>query len=174
MRKFWLTLRDARLRAAVMTAELAGPALGDLAAAPAAAPSLFRSLRTELAAALKAGPAESLAAASAAEDFAARLEKTFSDMALLGVPPDAAVMEALGLLQRACAEAPALLTPRGRKAASERLRALCASGRKTLALARASADGAGFPQNLKFSSIYSGLDAAFDALERCGEALFKA
>ena len=169
-----MTLKDARLRAALRAAELAGPGLGDLAANPAGAPAFFRPLRSQLEAALKAGPEKSLAEASAAEDFVARLEKAFADMALLGAPPDAAAREALKLLQLACAETPALLSPGSRTRAAGALAALCARGRRTLAQARAAADGAGFPQNLKFSSIYSGLEAAFDALERCGEALFEA
>ena len=75
---------------------------------------------------------------------------------------------------RLIAAAPDLLSTSGRKRASLEVRACCAEGRKTLALAKAAAEGAGFPQNLKFCSIYSGLDAALDSLERCAEALFKA
>jgi len=167
-------LTDGRLRAAARTLELAGVGAGDLAAKPGDAPTFFRPLKLELQAALKEGRHGSLAAASAAEDFAARLEKVFSDMALLQAPPDRAALEALRLLQRACAAAPDLLSTSGRKRASLEVRACCAEGRKTLALAKAAAEGAGFPQNLKFCSIYSGLDAALDSLERCAEALFKA
>lgn len=164
---------DARARAVVRMLEAAGPGVGDLAVNPGDAPTFFRPLRAALAEALKEGRHGSLAAASAAEDFAVRLEKVFSDMALLGVAPDAALLEALRGLQQACAEAPGLLSAGGKARAAARTKALCAAGRKTLAMARAAAEGAGFPQNLKFSSIYSGLDAVFDALDRCGEALFR-
>lgn len=190
MRKFRLLLTDARLRAALGALKASGPALGDLARDPGSAPSVFKPLRARLrlARAATAAPPSSLALA-AAEEFTERLENLFSGLALHGTAPDAAVKEALLYLQRALAEAPALLSTgsrvagvltgrtrcRSHAAAFARLRGFSAGGRKSLALARAAADPStgGFPQNLKFSSIYSGLDAVFDALERCAEALFK-
>lgn len=175
MRKFWITLTDNRLRSVMRTLETAGAGLGDLVVDPGGAAVFFRPLKAELGAAAGAGKARSLAALSAAEDFAARLEKTFSDMALLKAEPDPAAMEALLCLQRACGAAGNLLSVRGRAKAAAELNSLCAAGRRSLYLANASADaaGPGFPQNLKFCSIYSGLDAAFDSLERCAEALFR-
>jgi len=167
-------ITDGRLKAAVKALEAAGVGIGDLAAKPDEAATFFRPIKIRLYAAVKEGKPASLAAVSAAEDFAARLEKAFSDMVLLQTPPDRAALEAMRLMQRACAAAPKLLSTSGRKNADLEVRACCAQGRKTLAQARAAAEGAGFPQNLKFSSIYSGLDAAFDSLERCAEALFKA
>lgn len=157
------------------TLEAGGRAVGDMAAAPERAGELLRPLRAGLAAALRSGQRCSLEAAYAAEDFAARLEKAFTDMALLKTRPDAAALEALGHLQLACAAAGGLLSPAVRNRAAGLVRAHCASGRRVLALASASEPGAGpdFPRKLKFSSIYSGLDAALDALERCAEALFR-
>ncbi len=175
LRKFRLKLTDARLRAVMQTLETAGPGIGDLAERPGDAPSLFRPLHAALSSALRAGPPRSLAAASAAEEFAGRLEKTFSDMARLDAPPDRAAREALLHLQRACGAAGGLLSVSARAGALAELKALCAAGRRVLSCAKAAADSGGpdFPQNLKFSSIYSGLNAVFDALERCGEALFR-
>lgn len=165
---------DGRVKAAVRALQLAGVGIGDLAAKPGEAATFFRPIKIQLYAAIKEGKPASLAVVSAAEDLASRLEKTFSDMALLQAPPDRPVLEALRLMQRACAAAPDLLSTSGRKNADLEVRTCCGEGRKTLVLAKAAAEGAGFPQNLKFSSIYSGLDAAFDSLERCAEALFKA
>lgn len=178
MRKIWLRLTDARLKAALRTLRDSGPGLGDLFERPGDATAFFRPLRAGLrqaaGAASGAAPAASQALA-AAEDFIERLERVFSDMALHGTRPDAPVKEALLYLQRACGEAPALLSPGDRAGAFARGRAFSAGGRKGLALARAAAEASpsGFPQNLKFSSIYSGLDAVFDAYERCAEALFR-
>jgi hypothetical protein len=174
VRKIWIRLTDGRVRAAVKALELVGLGIGDLAARPGDAATFFRPIKIQLYAAIKEGKPASLAAVSAVENFAARLEKAFADMQLLQAPPDRAALEALKLMQRACAAAPGLLSTAGRKRADLEGKACCAQGRKTLALAKVAVEGAGFPQNLKFSSIYSGLDAAFDALERCGEALFKA
>jgi len=85
-------------------------------------------------------------------------------------------MEALLALQRACDEAPGLLSPGGREAAASVIRGLSARAHKTLTQAGAAAGSSpdGFPEKLKFSSIYSGLDAIFNAYEGCAEALFKA
>jgi len=173
VRELWLALTDARAGAALKTLRAAGPALGDLAARPADAPAVFRPLKAALASALAAGRPSSLAAASAAEDFAVRLEKFFSDLALLKLPPDPPVLEALLCLQRACGAAGRLPSPGARARASEEVRLLCGAGRRSLSLARTAAAAApsDFPLNLKFSSIYSGLDAVFDSLERCAEAL---
>ncbi len=178
MRKFRLRLTDARLRAVLKALRGSGPGLGDLFENPAAAPVFFRPLRAGLRRAATAGPGTppaSSQALAAAEDFTERLEKVFSDMALHGTLPDAPVKEALLYLQRACGETPALLSPGDRAGASTRIRGFSAGARKILALARAAAvaSPSGFPQNLKFSSIYSGLDAALDAYERCAEALFR-
>lgn len=173
VRELWLKLTDARVGAALKTLRVAGPALGDLAARPADAPAVFRPVKADLAAALAAGRPASLAAAAAAEDFAGRLEKFFSDLALLQLAPDPAVLEALLALQRACAAAGRLPSTSARAKAAGEVSQLCAAGRRSLSLARAAAASApsDFPLNLKFSSIYSGLDAVFDSLERCAEAL---
>lgn len=175
MRRFWLTLTDARLRSVLRTLETAGAGLGDLAADPGGAAVFFRPLKTGLEKAAAAGQLRSLEALSAAEDLAARLEKTFLDMANLKTAPDPAALEALFCLQRACAGSGRLLSVRGRAGAAAELNALCTAGRRSLYLAKTSLNSSGqdFPQNLKFCSIYSGLDAAFDSLERCAEALFR-
>ena len=177
LREFWLKLTDARLGAALKALAAPAEGMGDLAASPSSAPAFFRPLRHLLDKA-KAAPGSPAAseALSAAEEFAVRLEKVFSDMALHGVAPDAAAGDALQRLQASCREGGALLSVSGRKAALERVRGLCAGAHRGLAAAKAAADRdpSGFPQNLKYSSIYSGLDAAADALERCAEALFKA
>ncbi len=175
MRAFWLTLKDRRLRAVMKARKAAGPARGDLAAEPGRAGELLGPTQEALRlAAVAGGPEASAAARAAAADFAALLEKAFSDMALHGVKPDAAMTEALGCAQRACTLAPRLLSPSGRTWGAASARALCAAGRKALSQASAAArsDVAGFPANLKFCSIYSGLDGALDALQRCCEALF--
>lgn len=178
MRKFWLRLTDARLKAVLRVLRDSGPGLGDLFENPSSAPDFFRPLRAGLRRAAAAGPgtppASSQALASA-EDFMERLERVFSDMALHGTPPDAPVKEALLYLQRACGETAALLSPADRAGTFARSRAFSAGARKVLALARTAAEASpsDFPQNLKFSSIYSGLDAVFDAYERCAEALFR-
>jgi len=182
MRAFWLKLTDARIKAVLNAAGRSAAALGDLTAAPAGAPAVLGPLRAELArAAVSAppGPAGS-AAVAAAEDFTRRLEKTFSDMALLGVPPDAPVKEALIYLGKACGLVPALLSRFRRERALKETLGLSAGGRRALALARGAASRpasgpqpGGFAQNLKFSSIYSGLDSAFDALERLAETLVR-
>ena len=178
MRKLWLKLTDARLKPALRALRDSGPGLGDLFESPAAASGFFRPLRAGLrraAAAATGTPPASSQALAAAEDFVERLERVFSDMALHGTLPDAPVKEALLYLQRACAEAPALLSAGDRAGAFARIRGFSAGARKVLALARAAAEASpsGFPQNLKFSSIYSGLDAVFDAYERCAEVLFR-
>ncbi len=127
---------------------------------------------------------------AAAEDFAIRLEKFFTDMALHKTSPDAPVMEALLCLQRACAAAPARRSPQKKNrapappppppkkthGAAARVRAFCAGGRKSLRLAKAASDSdrVNFPQNLKFGSMYSGLDGVFDALENYVRALHSA
>lgn len=175
LRRFYLLLTDRRLRAALAALRASGRGLGDLAAAPAEAAAFFRPLKARLDRAAQDGPPRSLPALGAAADFAARLEKAFSDMALLQAPPDRAVLEALACLQRACGAADGLLSPSRRARADADLRASCAAGRRLLSSAKAAADRSsdGFMQNLKFSSIYSGLDGAFDSLERCAEALFR-
>jgi hypothetical protein len=153
----------------------AGAAIGDLAAEPGGAASFFAPLKTTLAAAAGAAPKNPAGAAAltAAEDFVLRLERTFSDMARLETPPDAAARHALLCLTRACALTPRLVSlSAGARALSEAM-AFCRSGRKALALTAASATGAPgeFTMNIKFSTIYSGLDSVFYAFERCAEAL---
>lgn len=169
-------LTDRRLRAVLGTLRAAGPGLGDLAASPGGAAAFFRPLKAGLRSAAASGRGPSLPAVAAAEDFAARLERAFSDMHRLEAPPDEAVLQALAFLQRACAIAPRLLSHSARPAAYDLLRAHCAGGRRALRQAKAAADSppSDFPANLKFSSIYSGLDGAFEAFERCAEALFRA
>ena len=180
MRSFWIKLTNARTRAALQASERSGEALGDLAAAPAGAPAFFKPLRAGLArAAASGGPnPQGSAALSAAEDFTLRLEKTFSDMALLQAPPDAPVKEALIYLSKACSLTPVVLSRNRREHALREILGLSAVGRKALSLARDAASRpasgphpGGFAQNLKFSSIYSRLDTVFDALERLAEAL---
>ena len=179
MRKFLLALTDARIKAVLAVLQASGSCLGDLAGKPGTAPVFFRPLRAGLRRAASASPPSSPAAAqalAAAEEFAARLEKFFSELALHRTPPDTAAMETLLRLQHACARAPELLSPGGRARAASEIRGLAAGAHKSLALARAAAcaSTSDFPLNLKFSSIYSGLDAIFDAYERCAEALFSA
>jgi hypothetical protein len=176
LREFWLKLTDARVGAVLYALHAPGRAMGDLAASPSSAPAFFRPLRRELDKARSAPSSPAAAEAlAAAEDFAGRLEKVFADMALHGVEPDAAVSDALLRLQASCSGAGALLSAGKRAKALERVRGLCAGAAQALDRSRraAEADPAGFPQNLKFSSIYSGLAAATDALERCAEALCK-
>lgn len=176
LRRLLLTLTDRRLGAALAALRAAGPALGDLAAAPGGAEEFFRPYRVRLHKAFdQDGEPRSLAALAAATDFAARLEKTFSDMALLQAPPDRAALEALARMQLACGAADDLLCTSRRARAFASLRAAIAEGRRVLSSAKAAADRSpdGFTQNLKFSTIYSGLDGAFDSLERCAEALFR-
>ena len=176
LREFWLKLTDPRVGAVLRTLEAAGRALGDLAAAPASAPAFFRPLRGALEKA-KASPSSPAAAEAlaAAGEFADRLERFFADASLHGAPPDRPVPEALARLQQACRGAGGLLSLSARARALEETRGLCAGARQALESAgrAAAADPSGFPQNLKFSSIYSGLAAATDALERCAEALFR-
>ena len=179
MRKFWLILTNARLRAVLGALRATGPGIGDLVRNPGAAPAFFRPLRAGLRCAASAGPSASEApprALAAAEDFLIRLEKFFSDLDLHKTVLDAAAMEALLALQRACDEAPGLLSPGGREAAASVIRGLSARAHKTLTQAGAAAGSSpdGFPEKLKFSSIYSGLDAIFNAYEGCAEALSKA
>ena len=175
LRRILLTLTDRRLGAALAALRAAGPALGDLAAAPGGAAEFFRPLKAGLDRAAQDGQPRSLPALGAAADFAARLEKTFSDMALLQAPPDRAALEALARMQLACGAADDLLCTSRRARAFASLRAAIAEGRRVLSSAKAAADRSpdGFTQNLKFSTIYSGLDGAFDSLERCAEALFR-
>jgi hypothetical protein len=160
---------DRRLYAAARALELSGGALGDLAAEPAGAAAFFAPLKASLAAARNApGAPEGSATVAAAEDFVRLLEKVFSETALFGAAPDLAVKEALLCLRRACELAPRLSGRRGAEAAAGIL-GLSGAARKALAGARAAADRdpGELTRNLKFSSIYSGLDAVFDALERC-------
>ncbi len=177
MRKLWLALTDRRLKAALKALRASGTGLGDLVKDPAGAADFFRPLRSALRKASGAPPSlpACAQAQAAAEDFTARLEKLFSDLALHGTPPDAAAMQALLCLQKACGEAGGLLSPWGGAAALAVIRGLSAGARKTLyqAAGAAAASPGDFPQNLKFSSIYSGLDAVFDAYERCAEALYR-
>lgn len=177
IRKLLLKLADARFGAAMRAVELPGACLGDLAADPGGAAAFFKPLRRRLALAAAAPGRDPRATAplAAAEDFALRLERFFADMALHKTSPDAAVNEALLALQRACALTPALVSPANGAAAAEAAN-YRAEGRKSLRLAKAAADSnpADFPQNLKFSSMYSGLDAVFDALERYSLALAQA
>jgi hypothetical protein len=113
---------------------------------------------------------------AAADDFAARLEKFFTDLALHKTAPDRALEQALLYLQAACAAVPGLLSPGRRAGALEKIHGLSGAGASTLRLAKTAAEAqhANFPQNLKFSSMYSGLDAVFDAFERCAVALYEA
>ena len=177
MRKLWLKMTDRRFRAALAAVEETGAALGDLESKPASAPVFFRPLKAALAASASGAPSgqASAQARAAAEEFLLRLERVFADLALHGTRPDAAVREAMLRLQRACAEAGSLASTGRRAAAAEQIRGLCAGSRRVLELARGAAAAApgDFPQNLKFSSIYSGLGDATDAFERCAEALFK-
>lgn len=182
MRAFWLKLTDTRLKAVLSAVARSGAALGDLTAAPAGAAGFFSPLRAGLSLAAAAAPPDpaTSAALSAADDFTRRLEKTFSDMTLLGAPPDAPVKEACIYLAKACELTPALLSRFRRERALRTTLGLSAGGRKALSLARNAASRpasaplpGGFAQNLKFSSIYSGLDSVFDALERLAEALVR-
>jgi len=177
-RRIFLYLTDSRLRTALRTIAACGPALGDLAASPESAPRFFRPLHLRLARASAGGSGSRAggAAAAAAENLAARLEKFFDDLALHKTAADLPLEQALACLQAACAEAPELLSPRGRAPALEKIRGLSAAGTKTLRLAKDAAEGqrVNFPQNLKFSSMYSGLEAVFDAFERCANALYGA
>ncbi len=176
IREFWLKLTDARVGAVLWTLDAPARVMGDLTEAPGRAAEFFAPLRKALDAA-RARPSSPQAAEAlaAAEEFAARLEKAFSDMSLHAVAPDAPVMEALGRIQAACRGAGRLLRLPRRAAALAETRGLCDGARRALqSAARAAASDPGaFPQNLKFSSIYSGLAAATDALERCAEALFR-
>jgi len=178
MRRYWLALTDARLKAAMNALERCGASVGDLAAGPGGAASFFLPLKKALTGAAGAAPGNPAGAAAlaAAEDFTLRLERSFSDMARLDARPDAAVLRALLALQRACALTPRLVSRSARPRAFAEAMALCAAARKTLALAGAAANGAPgeFALNLKFSSIYTGLDAVFYAFERCAEALITA
>jgi hypothetical protein len=150
-------------------------AAGDLAAAPASAPAFFRPLRARFDA-LRAAPGlpgPGLKAFAAAEDFTLRLEQFFSGMALHGTRPDAAVMDVLAILQLARPVLPGLLGRR-RDGALAGIHGACYRAAGVLRRAReASAAAPGdFPLNLKFSSMYSDLDAVFDAFARCAEALY--
>jgi len=178
LRRFLLKLSDTRLRAALETIEECGDELGDLAAAPANAAAVFGPLRERLARAAAEPPASAAGtkAAGAAEDLLVRLEKFFADLALHKTVPDAPMKEAMLRLQKACAAAPALLSGNRRDEALARTRALCASAARTLSLAMTASSAArgDFPANLKFSSMYSGLDAVFSAFARCADALHEA
>jgi len=164
---------DKRLCAALEAMERCGKALGDLAAAPGSAaaflPPSMVLLRESRAA---GGDPRGSAAVSAAEEFVRRLEKVFSEMVRFDAAPDLAVKESLLCLQRACALCPRLLS-RNAPQAGAQIHAISSAARKALAGAKAAAAGAPdeFTLNIKFSSIYSELDAVFDALERCAEAL---
>ncbi|HAT71730.1 MAG TPA: hypothetical protein DCS63_02820 [Elusimicrobia bacterium] len=178
MRRYWLALTDARLKAAMNALERCGAAVGDLASEPGNAASFFLPLKKALAGAAGAAPNNPAGspALAAAEDFTLRLERLFSDLARFDARPDAALLQALLALQRACALTPRLVSRSARDRAFTEATALCATARKTLALAGAAANGAPgeFALNLKFSSIYSGLDAVIYAFERCAEALITA
>jgi len=115
-----------------------------------------------------------LQALAAAEEFTARLEKLFFDLALHKTVPDMTAREALLYLQQACDKAPELLSLSGRAGASAEIRGLSAGALKSLAVSRtaAGASPGDFPQKLKVCSIYSGLDAIFDPYERCADALY--
>ncbi len=177
IRRLFLYLTDARLRAVLKTLDDCAEALDGLAKAPASAPGFFGPRLRGLALARAAGPAAPArsAALAAADDFTARLEKFFADLALHRTAPDTEMVQALACLQAACLRAPGLLSPRRRAAALAGIRALAASGSRVLRGARTAAEArpGNFPQNLKFSSIYSGLDAVFDAFERCASALYE-
>lgn len=183
IRYFFLYFTDGRLRAALKTIGGAAAALGDLAINPGDAPRFFRPHLHRFSAArqgpARAGAGEASPAGgavlAAAEDFTARLEKFFKDLALHKTAVDPAMEQALLYLQAACAEAPRLLSLRARAGALEKIRGLTASGALTLRLAKDAAQDrrANFPQNLKFCSMYSGLDAVFDAFERCAAALYE-
>ncbi len=176
MRRLWLALTDPKIRAAMAALDRCGPALGDLTGYPGMAAEFFPPLRQALrrAAAARSKRPGAQAALRAAEEFCDLLARTFADMDRLDARPEAAP-EALAFLQRACALAPRLLASEPDGRSLREVLALSASGRRALALARTAADRARdeFPQNLKFSSIYAGFDAAFDAFERCAEALAK-
>ena len=77
MRKFWLMLTNARIRAILRMLRAAGPGLGELTEEPGAAPAFFKPLRSALTAAAAAPPSSAAAsqALAAAGDFTARLEK---------------------------------------------------------------------------------------------------
>ncbi|MCM2267670.1 MAG: hypothetical protein NDI60_07865 [Elusimicrobiales bacterium] len=174
MRRLWLALTDPRVKATLGALDRSGPALGDLCDHPELAGEFFPPLRKTLAkaAALPGKRPAAFRALLAAEDLTIRLERLFSDMARLEARPDA-LPQALLLLQRACALGPRLLADGSRAKTLAEAAALCAAGHKVLAQAKAAADRdpGEFTQNLKFSSIYSGLDAVFDSFERCAEAL---
>lgn len=176
LREFWLKLTDARVGAVLYALDAPAKAMGDLEASPASAPAFFRPVKLALEKA-KASPSSPAAAEAlaAAGEFADRLEKFFSDTALLRAAPDRPVLEALARVQAACRCSGRLLSVRARAGALEEVRGLCAGARLALESAgrAAAAEPGGFPQNLKFSSIYSGLAATTDALERCAEALFR-
>lgn len=176
LREFWLKLTDARVGAVLYALEAPARAMGDLQVSPASAPAFFSPVKLSLEKA-KASPSSAAAAEAlaAAGEFTDRLEKFFSDMALLQAQPDRPVLEALARVQAACRGSGGLLSVSARAGGLEEIRGLCAGARQALESAgrAAAADPGGFPQNLKFSSIYSGLAAATDALERCAEALFR-
>lgn len=173
LRAVYLSLTDRRIKAVRAALRACASLAGDLAAAPEGAPAALRPLMKELEEAAREGVPASGPAAAAALDLLLRLEKFFSCLALHRTPPDARTRQALALLQRACSRAPRLLSL-GRKAALEEIRAACASARALLQAAAAEAEEApaGFPEKLKFCSIYSDLGGIFSALERCAEALY--
>ncbi|HBA61615.1 MAG TPA: hypothetical protein DCZ92_12530 [Elusimicrobia bacterium] len=178
LRRFILKLSDRRLREALAAVEDCGLGLGDLALAPGGSAAFFKPVRQRLLRALAKPPGSPAGsrAAAAAEDFTGRLEKFFSDLALHGTLPDDALRQALLCLQRACEETPALLSLKTRARALARISALSAAAAAALSLARGAADArrSDFPANLKFSSMYSGLDAVFGAFGRCAQALYQA
>jgi len=178
LRRFRLQLSDRRLRAALRIIGDCRLGIGDLAASPGVAAAFFKPLRKRLAGALAAPPASAAgsAAAAAAEDLAGRLEKFFTDLALHGMVPDQPIKNALLCLQKACGEAPSLLSLRRRTKTLAGIHALSAAAQKELRLARRAARSAGsdFPANLKFDTMYSGLDAVLNAFMRCAAALYEA
>lgn len=175
LRRLRLGLSDRRLRAALRVIRDCRLGIGDLAASPGGAAAFFKPLRERLSGALAAPPASAAgsAAAAAAEDVAGRLEKFFTDLALHGIKPDRPIKNALFCLQRACAEAPSLLSTGRRAKSLAGIRSLSAAAQRELRLAREAARAAGsdFPAKLKFDSMYSGLDAVLDAFLRCAVAL---
>ncbi|HNW45537.1 MAG TPA: hypothetical protein PKI19_13625 [Elusimicrobiales bacterium] len=172
LRLISLYFTDRGLWAAVRTISDCGRALGDLALKPGDAQRFFRPRLERLSGAAaggRAGPA-----LAAAEDFAARLQKFFMDLELQRTAATPELGQALAYLQAACPLAGELTSPRRRAAALEKLRGLSAAAAAVLRRAKTAAQARpdNFPQNLKFSSMYSDLEAVFDAFERCAVSLY--
>ena len=191
VRRLYLYLTDRRLRGALNAIGACAGALGDLAKNPEYAPAFFKPHRLRLARlayAVPGGQGGEAAAAQgrtavpgsgqavpAAEDFTARLENFFNGLARHKTAADAPVRQSLSYLQAACAETWKLLSPWQRADALAKIRGLSATGTRHLRLARTaiSERRGNFPQILKFSSMYSDLEAVFDALERCALSLYE-